>query len=84
MNVSIHKDKKHSLTFMFRLVINHPSDKTARKNFLPYRLHIDAVLLFDQESLPQVKPHLHLYIYNIHILQIYVKHIPNFFTPRMV
>ena len=36
MNIPIHKNKKHSLTLMFCLVINHPSDKSARKDFLPY------------------------------------------------
>lgn len=38
------------------------------------------MLLFDHKSLLRIKPHLHLYIYNIHNLQIQVKNISNFFT----
>ena len=42
------------------------------------------MLLLDHESLPRIKPHLHLYIYNIHNLQIPVKCNSILFAPRMM
>ena len=39
------------------------------------------MLLLDHESLPRIKPHLHLYTYNIHNIQIPVKNILNIFHP---
>ena len=49
------------------------------KDFLPYGLHIDAMLLFDHQSLLRIKAHLCFYIYNIHNLQISVKYISSIF-----
>lgn len=86
MNIPIHKNKKHSLALMFCLVINHSSNKTACKDFLPYGLHIDAMLLFDHQSLLRIKAHLCFYIYNIHNLQISVKYISSIFRalPKLI
>ena len=42
------------------------------------------MLLLDHESLPRIKPHLHLYIYNIHDLQIPIKYNSIVFAPRMM
>jgi hypothetical protein len=42
------------------------------------------MLLLDHESLPRIKPHLHLYIYNIHNLQFPVKYNSIVFAPRMM